>query len=148
LEKNNINFLLKIKEMDFLLAKFLYIIAKIINFSENYPKIYQVLSESFELFKAIKSLNLKQMSIYVLDAINYYLFVFGGFIEKNFIEIYPEFLTKFKISMEFLRELIDLVENEDFKIEIIKNIKFYIENFKKIKCNTIALNEGYDVFLI
>lgn len=144
LEKKNVDFLLKIKEMDFLLAKFLLLIAKIIYFSENYPKIYQVLFESFELFKCISKL--KENSLAVVDSLNFYVFVLGKFINQNFIDIYPEYLKNFKYCLEFLKGMLDEVENEEIKIEIVKNLNFYIVKLKKLRHDSLLSMEGIDLF--
>ena len=146
MEKKNVDFLLKIKEMDFLIAKFLLVIAKIINFSENYPKIYQILFESFELFRCITKI--KENSILVFDSLNYYIFVVGKFINQSFMDIYPEFVKNFKYCLEFLKFMLDEIKNEEIKIEIVKNLNFYITNLKKVRNISLMTMEGLDSLLI
>jgi hypothetical protein len=53
LKITDIDKMLKIKEFDFLLGKFLVLITKLIKFSENHPLVYKALFESFDLFKTI-----------------------------------------------------------------------------------------------
>lgn len=146
LEKKNIDFLIKIKDMDFLLAKFLLLIAKIIFFSENYPKIYQILFESFELFKCITKN--KQNSILVFDSLNYYIYVVGRFINQNFMDIYPEFIKNFKYCLEFLKGMLDQITNDEVKIEIVKNLNFYVINLKKLKTSSLLDSEALQNFII
>ncbi len=146
LEKKNIDFLLKIKEMDFLLAKFLLVIGKIILYSENFPKIYQILFESFELFKAVTKI--KENSLAVIDSLNFYIYVVGKFINPQFLEIYPEFMKNFLYCLKFLKFILDEVKNEEIKIEIIKNLNCFIINLKKLRNLSVLAMEGMEGFLV
>ena len=76
----------------------MYLIANMINVSENHPLIYKALFESFDLFYAI--INLKQLiekkSHTLIESLNCYINVILNFYNDTFINIYPEFAKKFK----------------------------------------------------
>ena len=98
LKKTKIDFLISFENFDLLLAKFMYLIANMINVSENHPLIYKALFESFDLFNAI--INLKQLiekkSHTLIESLNCYINVILNFYNETFINVYPEFGKKFK----------------------------------------------------
>ena len=59
LKKTKIDFLISFENFDLLLPKFIYLIANMINVSENHSLIYKALYESFDLFNVL--INLKQL---------------------------------------------------------------------------------------
>lgn len=136
LHLKNIAFLLIIPEFDFLLVKFLMVIAKLIKLTDNHPYIYKILIESFDLFKSVCNYTKQnEKTILLLDSLNYYCSIISKFFNKTFLEIYPEFFTNFKFILNFLNENLLLITNEELKYEIMKNINNYIVNLNKLKQN-------------
>ena len=66
LKKTKIDFLISFENFDLLLPKFIYLIANMINVSENHSLIYKALFESFDLFNVI--INLKKL----IEKISYF----------------------------------------------------------------------------
>ena len=128
LKKTKIDFLISFENFDLLLAKFMFLIANMINVSENHPLIYKALFESFDLFKAV--INLKQLiekkSHSLIESLNFYINVTLNFYTDNFINIYPEFLQNIKIEIIFLDNLLeDKQLNEKLRINILKTLNKY-----------------------
>ena len=128
LKKTKIDFLISFENFDLLLAKFMFLIANMINVSENHPLIYKALFESFDLFKAV--INLKQLiekkSHSLIESLNFYINVTLNFYTDNFINIYPEFLQNIKIEILFLDNLLeDKQLNEKLRINILKTLNKY-----------------------
>ena len=134
LKKAKLNSLLIFKDFDLLLSKFIILISNIINVSENHPVIYRALFEVFDLFKAIinlkEILNFKTFSL--IESLNCFVNVTLNFYEKNFIEIYPEFLPKFKEEINFLNDLLDNKQlNDELRFKILNTLnKFMIQSDK------------------
>ena len=134
LKKAKLNSLLIFKDFDLLLSKFIILISNIINVSENHPLIYRALFEVFDLFKAIinlkEILNFKTFSL--IESLNCFVNVTLNFYEKNFIEIYPEFLPKFKEEINFLNDLLDNQQlNDELRFKILNTLnKFMIQSDK------------------
>ena len=134
LKKAKLNSLLIFKDFDLLLSKFIILISNIINVSENHPLIYRALFEVFDLFKAIinlkEILNFKTFSL--IESLNCFVNVTLNFYEKNFIEIYPEFLPKFKEEINFLNDLLDNKQlNDELRFKILNTLnKFMIQSDK------------------
>ena len=108
LKKTKIDFLISFENFDLLLAKFIFLIANMINVSENHPLIYKALFESFDLFNAV--INLKKLiekkSHSLIESLNFYINVTLNFYTDNFINIYPEFLKNIKMEIIFLDKLL------------------------------------------
>ena len=134
LKKAQIKSLLLFKDFDLLLSKFIILISNIINVSENHPVIYRALFEAFDLFKAV--INLKEIKEFktfsLLESLNCFVNVTLNFYEKNFIEIYPEFLPKFKEEVSYLNNLLDDKQlNDDLRFKILSTLnKFTIQSDK------------------
>ena len=134
LKKAKLNSLLIFKDFDLLLSKFIILISNIINVSENHPLIYRALFEVFDLFKAIinlkEILNFKTFSL--IESLNVFVNVTLNFYEKNFVEIYPEFLPKFKEEINFLNDLLDNKQlNDELRFKILSTLnKFMIQSDK------------------
>ena len=134
LKKAKLNSLLIFKDFDLLLSKFIILISNIINVSENHPLIYRALFEVFDLFKAIinlkEILNFKTFSL--IESLNIFVNVTLNFYEKNFVEIYPEFLPKFKEEINFLNDLLDNKQlNDELRFKILSTLnKFMIQSDK------------------
>ena len=134
LKKAKLNSLLIFKDFDLLLSKFLILISNIINVSENHPVIYQALFETFDLFKAVINLkeikDFKTFSLY--ESLNCFVNVTLNFYNKNFIEIYPEFIPKFKDEINFLNDLLDNKQlNDELRFQILNTLnKFTIQSDK------------------
>ena len=98
LKKTKIDFLISFENFDLSSAKFMYLIAKMINVSENHSLIYKALYESFDLFNVL--INLKQLiekkSHTLIESLNCYINVTLNFYNDTFINVYPEFAKKFK----------------------------------------------------
>ena len=128
LKKTKIDFLISFENFDLLLAKFIFLIANMINVSENHPLIYKALFESFDLFNAV--INLKKLiekkSHSLIESLNFYINVTLNFYTDNFINIYPEFLKNIKIEILFLDNLLeDKQLNENLRINILKTLNKY-----------------------
>jgi hypothetical protein len=135
LKKSNIDSLIIFPEFDYLLAKFLNVISKLIKFSENHPFIYKALFESMDLFKAIlynKTLVLHK-SIVLIDSMNFYSSVLSKFLNSIFLEIYPEFFPNFRVILNFLNDNLENTSKEELKIEMLKNLNNYLINLEKLK---------------
>ena len=134
LKKAKLNSLLIFKDFDLLLSKFIILISNIINVSENHPLIYRALFETFDLFKAIINLNeLKNFKTFsLIESLNCFVNVTLNFYEKNFVEIYPEFLPKFREEINFLNDLLDDKQlNDDLRFKILNTLnKFTIQSDK------------------
>ena len=134
LKKAKLNSLLIFKDFDLLLSKFIFLISNIINVSENHPLIYRALFEVFDLFKAIinlkEILNFKTFSL--IESLNCFVNVTLNFYEKKFVEIYPEFLPKFKEEINFLNDLLDNKQlNDELRFKILSTLnKFMIQSDK------------------
>ena len=134
LKKAKLTSLLIFKDFDLLLSKFIILISNIINVSENHPLIYRALFEVFDLFKAI--INLKELKSFktfsLLESLNCFVNVTLNFYEKNFVEIYPEFLPKFREEINFLNDLLDDKQlNDDLRFKILGTLnKFTIQSDK------------------
>jgi len=134
LKKAKLTSLLIFKDFDLLLSKFIILISNIINVSENHPLIYRALFESFDLFKAV--INLKELKSFktfsLLESLNCFVNVTLNFYEKNFVEIYPEFLPKFREEINFLNDLLDDKQlNDDLRFKILGTLnKFTIQSDK------------------
>ena len=134
LKKAELNSLLIFKDFDLLLSKFIFLISNIINVSENHPLIYRALFEVFDLFKAIinlkEILNFKTFSL--IESLNCFVNVTLNFYEKKFVEIYPEFLPKFKEEINFLNDLLDNKQlNDELRFKILSTLnKFMIQSDK------------------
>ena len=134
LKKAKLNSLLIFKDFDLLLSKFIFLISNIINVSENHPLIYRALFEVFDLFKAIinlkEILNFKTFSL--IESLNCFVNVTLNFYEKKFVEIYPEFLPKFKEEINFLNDLLDNKQlNDELRFKILNTLnKFMIQSDK------------------
>ena len=128
LKKTKIDFLISFENFDLLLAKFIYLIANMINVSENHPLIYKALFESFDLFYAI--INLKQLiekkSHTLIESLNCYINVTLNFYNDTFINIYPEFAKNLKVEILFLDNLLeDKQLNDDLRLNILKTLNKY-----------------------
>ena len=134
LKKAKIKSLLIFKDFDLLLSKFIVLISNIINVSENHPVIYRALFEAFDLFNAI--INLKEIKEFktfsLLESLNAFVNVTLNFYEKNFIDIYPEFLPKFKEGINYLNNLLDDKQlNDELRFKILLTLnKFTIKSDK------------------
>jgi hypothetical protein len=134
LKKAKIKSLLIFKDFDLLLSKFIILISNIINVSENHPVIYRALFEAFDLFNAI--INLKEIKEFktfsLLESLNAFVNVTLNFYEKNFIDIYPEFLPKFKEGINYLNNLLDDKQlNDELRFKILLTLnKFTIKSDK------------------
>jgi len=134
LKKAKLTSLLIFKDFDLLLSKFIVLISNIINVSENHPVIYRALFEAFDLFKAI--INLKEIKEFktfsLIESLNCFVNVTLNFYEKNFIDIYPEFLPKFKEEVSYLNNLLDDKQlNDDLRFKILSTLnKFTIQSDK------------------
>ena len=134
LKKAKLNSLLIFKDFDILLSKFIVLVSNIINVSENHPVIYRALFEAFDLFQAI--INLKEIKEFktfsLLESLNCFVNVTLNFYEKNFINIYPEFLPKFKEEVNYLNNLLDDKQlNDDLRFKILSTLnKFTIQSDK------------------
>ena len=134
LKKAKLTSLLIFKDFDLLLSKFIILISNIINVSENHPLIYRALFEAFDLFKAV--INLKELKSFktfsLLESLNCFVNVTLNFYEKNFVEIYPEFLPKFREEINFLNDLLDDKQlNDDLRFKILGTLnKFTIQSDK------------------
>jgi hypothetical protein len=132
LKNKDIQKMLKIKEFDFLLGKFIMVISKLIKFSENHPFIYKALFESFDLFKAMSLI--KETSLYILEALIYYANIISRFLAGGtFLEIYPEFAANFRFILDFLNTNLDGTDNEAIRIKLLQTINIYITEIEKIK---------------
>jgi hypothetical protein len=129
LKSSRLDFLLTLPDFDYLLARFLALIAKLIKFSENHPFIYKSLFESFKLFQAISIK--KDKSSVLISSLNYYTSILSKFITDTFVEIYPEFLECVSFIIKFLNELEP--ESEEQKIQILHNLENYITKLEKLK---------------
>ena len=134
LKKAKLTSLLIFKDFDLLLSKFIILISNIINVCENHPLIYRALFESFDLFKAV--IDLKELKSFktfsLLESLNCFVNVTLNFYEKNFVEIYPEFLPKFREEINFLNDLLDDKQlNDDLRFKILGTLnKFTIQSDK------------------
>ena len=134
LKKAKLKSLLIFKDFDLLLSKFIILISNIINVSENHPVIYRALFEAFDLFKAI--IELKEIKEYktfsLLESLNCFVNVTLNFYDKKFIDIYPEFLPKFKEEITYLNNLLeDKQLNDDLRFKILSTLnKFTIQSDK------------------
>ena len=134
LKKSKLNSLIIFKDFDLLLAKFMILISNIINVSENHPIIYRALFEVFDLFEAV--INLKEIKEFktftLLESLNCFVNVTLNFYEKKFVDIYPEFLPKFKIEIEYLNNLLDDKQlNDELRFKILGTLnKFSIQSDK------------------
>ena len=134
LKKAKLKSLLIFKDFDLLLSKFIILISNIINVSENHPVIYRALFEAFDLFKAI--IELKEIKEYktfsLLESLNCFVNVTLNFYDKKFIDIYPEFLPKFKEEINYLTNLLDDKQlNDDLRYKILSTLnKFTIQSDK------------------
>ena len=134
LKKAKLKSLLIFKDFDLLLSKFIILISNIINVSENHPVIYRALFEAFDLFKAI--IELKEIKEYktfsLLESLNCFVNVTLNFYDKKFIDIYPEFLPKFKEEITYLNNLLDDKQlNDDLRFKILSTLnKFTIQSDK------------------
>ena len=134
LKKAKLTSLLIFKDFDLLLSKFIILISNIINVSENHPLIYRALFETLDLFKAV--INLKELKSFktfsLLESLNCFVNVTLNFYEKNFVEIYPEFLPKFREEINFLNDLLDDKQlNDDLRFKILGTLnKFTIQSDK------------------
>ena len=134
LKKAKLKSLLIFKDFDLLLSKFIILISNIINVSENHPVIYRALFEAFDLFDAI--INLKEIKEFktfsLLESLNCFVNVTLNFYEKNFIDIYPEFLPKFKKEINYLNNLLDDKKlNDELRFKILSTLnKFSIQSDK------------------
>ena len=134
LKKAKLKSLLIFKDFDLLLSKFIVLISNIINVSENHPVIYRALFEAFDLFNAI--INLKEIKEFktfsLLESLNCFVNVTLNFYEKNFIDIYPEFLPKFKEEVNYLNNLLDDKQlNDDLRFKILMTLnKFTVKSDK------------------
>ena len=96
--------------------------------------IYRALFEVFDLFKAIinlkEILNFKTFSL--IESLNCFVNVTLNFYEKKFVEIYPEFLPKFKEEINFLNDLLDNKQlNDELRFKILSTLnKFMIQSDK------------------
>jgi hypothetical protein len=134
LHKSSIKSLIVIEEYENLLSKFIVVIGKLIKFSENHPFIYKALFESIDLFKATsEAFKSKQKSLTLIDSLNYYSSCISKFLNRNFLEIYPEFLPNFKYILTFLNENFENITNNDVKTEMLKNINNYLIGINKLK---------------
>ena len=110
------------------------LISNIINVSENHPIIYRALFEVFDLFEAV--INLKEIKEFktftLLESLNCFVNVTLNFYEKKFVDIYPEFLPKFKIEIEYLNNLLDDKQlNDELRFKILGTLnKFSIQSDK------------------
>ena len=134
LKQSKIKSLLLFKDFDLLLSKFIILISNIINVSENHPVIYRALFEAFDLFQAV--INLKEIKEFktfsLLESLNCFVNVTLNFYEKNFIDIYPEFLPKFKEEINYLNNLLDDKQlNDELRFKILSTLnKFTIQSDK------------------
>ena len=96
--------------------------------------MYQALFETFDLFKAVINLkeikDFKTFSLY--ESLNCFVNVTLNFYNKNFIEIYPEFIPKFKDEINFLNDLLDNKQlNDELRFQILNTLnKFTIQSDK------------------
>ena len=134
LKKAKLKSLLIFKDFDLLLSKFIILISNIINVSENHPVIYRALFEAFDLFKAIIELKeIKEFKTFsLLESLNCFVNVTLNFYDKKFIDIYPEFLPKFKEEVNYLNNLLDDKQlNDDLRLKILSTLnKFTIQSDK------------------
>ena len=134
LKKAKITSLLIFKDFDLLLSKFIILISNIINVSENHPVIYRALFEAFDLFKAVIELKeIKEFKTFsLLESLNCFVNVTLNFYDKKFIDIYPEFLPKFKEEINYLNNLLDDKQlNDDLRFKILSTLnKFTIQSDK------------------
>ena len=134
LKKAKLVSLLIFKDFDLLLSKFIILISNIINVSENHPVIYRALFETFDLFKAV--INLKEIKDFktfnLLESLNCFINVTLNFYEKSFINIYPEFLSRFREEINYLNNLLeDKQLNDDLRFKILSTLnKFTIQSDK------------------
>jgi len=137
LRLTKIDVLLTLKDYDYLLARFLSLVAKLIKLSENHPFIYKSLFESFNLFKAISQMNEK--STILISSLNYYTNVLSKFINDTFIHIYPEFLECINYILTFLKDLNP--KDNELKIEIMQNLNNYVFKLEKLNFSINSINK-------
>lgn len=133
LKKRKLESLIVFGDFDHLLAKFIFLITKMIKCSENHPLIYKALFESYDLFKAVIQISfIKTKTHGLLEALNAYCNVLISFYNESFILIYPEYLAKVKDAVVFLNELLDdKALNEKLHFNILKTMNKYVINIEK-----------------
>jgi hypothetical protein len=132
LQTSKIDKLLVLNDIDYLIAKFVVLISKLLKFSENHPFIYKALFETFELFKSIHLVSTPK-SLTMIESMNFYSSVILKFLDKSFLEIYPEYFSNVKTILQFLNKSHEEVVNEQIKLSILKTLNDYLVNLEKLK---------------
>lgn len=144
LRKSKIDALIVFGDFDHLLAKFIFLICKMIKCSENHPLIYKALFESYDLFKAVIRISfLKNKTHALLESLNAYCDVLISFYNKSFIMIYPEYLAKVKEAVVFLNGLLDdNALNQELHFNILKTLNTYVINIEKFHSSYFNIDKA------
>ncbi len=136
LRQKKLEFLIVYEDFDLLLAKFILIVANMINVSMNHPYINKALFECCEVIKSvIQYFEKKKISLCLLNSLCSFFDVSLWFYNKNFVEIFPEILEHYRIQALYFNSVLDdkQLNNEtrNYILKVLVKFKLQSDKFKE-----------------